>query len=129
MAATETVRRSGVARHIRYEELVASVPAAIAEIAAALGLQTTEAEIAQIHAETSPDRHADVMRKVAAAGPGSRRIETMRRVMHEDPVTLINDRHIQSGQAGRWRSELTPEEQDKVAARLQPWLAQYGFDS
>lgn len=128
MAHTDTVRRSGQALELRYETLVADVPGAVGKLAKALQIDVTADEIATVVAQTAPERHAAIMRKVADAGQGARRIETLRRVMHEDPVTLINDRHIQSGKAGRWREELTDEEQAQVMTKLGRWVVAYGYD-
>lgn len=50
-----------------------------------------------------------------------------KRVLVEDKETLINDRHIQSGSAGRWKTELTVEQQQMATERFAPILKRYGY--
>ena len=122
------VADSGLARRLRYETLVADVPAAIKTIAADMKLSVNADDVAEIHDQTKPERHAAVMRAVAeGAVPGASALRTQYRTLREDPDTLINDRHIQSGRSGRWREELSPEEQAQAAARLGPWIQALGY--
>ncbi len=60
---------------------------------------------------------------------GLNRRENRHRVLVEDVRTLINDRHIQSGASGRWRGELTEDQQKTINERFAPLLQRYGYDA
>ena len=129
LSAADLPRKWGRAFGIRYERLVANVPAHIRRIAETLGLVIDQAEVERIHAATSQDAHARVMRKLQDRGAeGTTRIQTLYREMQEDPETLINDRHLQSGRSGRWKTELDTDAQALVTERLRPWIDAYGYD-
>ncbi len=49
------------------------------------------------------------------------------RVLVEDPRTLINDRHIQSGASGRWRQELSEAERNAANERFAGLIQRYGY--
>ena len=128
LRADALVAQSGLARRFRYETLVGDVPGAIGTIAADMNLSVTADDVAEIQDQTTPERHAAVMRAVAeGTAPDVAELKTLFRTLREDPDTLINDRHIQSGRAGRWRDELSPAEQAQVAARLAPWIRALGY--
>ena len=46
-----------------------------------------------------------------------------------DSTHLINDRHIQSGATGRWKEELTQDQQDEVNRTFAEVIARFGFDA
>ena len=93
-------------RLIRYEDLVTNPARMAQEIAGELGLARSAIEIEAVLANSSRDRHTSVMRQVADGRlPNVRHRPNRYRVLTEDPQTLINDRHIQSGAIGRWRGE------------------------
>ena len=129
LTAADLPRQWGKAFGIRYERLVADVGQHITGIAGALGLTTDPAEVDRIRQSTSPEAHVQVMRKLHNRGAeDTTRIQTLFREMREDPETLINDRHLQSGRSGRWRTELDADAQTIVAERLHPWIKAYGYD-
>lgn len=110
-------------------ELLATYPqAAIFQIARHLGLWPGLDRVEAIAEATSIDKHRAVMEQVQA---GERENLTQRRnrkrMLVEDKETLITDRHIQSGEAGRWRTELTEEQQKATSERFAAILRRYGY--
>lgn len=114
--------------HLRYETMVQDAPATIRRLAGCLGSDLDDAAVAQIADETSPERHTQLMQQLRRGTRPGHRITTLRRTLIEDPETLINDRHIQSGASGRWRQELTAEQQAAVAEALGPAARVLGYD-
>jgi hypothetical protein len=113
---------------IPYELLVAEKRAHIFQIAQRIGLWPRLDQVARIDAATSVDRHKKVMEQVNTGEiEGLTRRANTNRVLVEDPATLINDRHIQSGVSGRWRSELTEAQQADATERLKPLLTRFGY--
>ena len=124
----EAMARSADVMVIPYETLIVNQQALIFQIARRLGLWPGLDRVAEIEAETSLDRHRSVMEKVQA-----RELDRLaerhntNRVLVEDPDTLINDRHIQSGAYGRWRKELPSDLADVANERFSPILKRYGY--
>lgn len=112
-----------------YELLVKEKRAHIFQIARLLGFWPTLQEVEKIDAATTIDKHRAVMEDVR-----ERRIEGLvehrnpSRTMAEDPRTLINDRHIQSGETGRWRTTLKPEQAQLATEKFRMILKAYGYD-
>lgn len=101
---------------IDYARLTGDTPAHIRAIARHLGLPAPPEVVAQIAEATSVARHSAIMADVQAgrvAALTERR--NSRRILREDAATLINDRHIQSGAVGRWKTELTDDEKARAA--------------
>ncbi len=83
---------------IPYELLVTEKRAHIFQIAQRIGLWPRLDQVARVDAATSVDQHRKVMDQVKAGEiDGLTRRSNTNRVLVEDPKTLINDRHIQSG--------------------------------
>jgi hypothetical protein len=100
---------------IAYSELVGDKAGQIRRIAAHLHHPLSTADIERIDRSSSVDKHRAIMLNVRLGKTaGIRERHNSRRTLREDSETLINDRHIQSGQPGRWRQELTPEQQAKA---------------
>lgn len=113
---------------IPYELLAADKPGHIFQIARRLGLWPGMDRIAEVERATSIDRHREVMEKVQAGEIDNlARRRNSKRTLVEDPATLINDRHIQSGVAGRWRTELDIDQQDKATERFATLLKRFGY--
>ena len=111
-----------------YERLVADKPGHIFQIAHRLGFWLGQDQVDRIDAETSVDRHKAVMEKVQAGETeGLARRNNTNRVLVEDPKTLINDRHIQSGASGRWRRELSDADQTAANECFADLLKRYGY--
>lgn len=51
-----------------------------------------------------------------------------KRTMRESTTHFINDRHIQSGKTGRWKKELTYEQQKIVNTHFESLLKELGFE-
>ena len=112
-----------------YASLVADRAGALARIANRLGVGLSPAASDRILADTGLDRQRERMARVRAGGPGLAERRNRRRTLLEDPATLINDRHIQSGAVGRWRQELTAAEQAHATHALRAVIAAYGYDA
>ncbi|MEM6663337.1 MAG: sulfotransferase domain-containing protein [Pseudomonadota bacterium] len=113
---------------VPYELLVGGKRAMIFQIASHLGVWLTLERVAAIDAETSVDRHKAVMEKVQSGeGDNLKTRENRHRTLVEDGTTLINDRHIQSGAHGRWRTELSADQQSAAQERFAPLLKRYGY--
>ena len=111
-----------------YHHLVADPPGHIYQIGRHLRFWPSQAQVAQIAQDTSKDRHRAVMEQVQAGTmDGLARRQNTNRVLVEDPRTLINDRHIQSGQSGRWRAELSADQKEVANERFRGILTRYGF--
>ena len=126
--AFEAVVRALGAMVIPYEMLVASPTAHCFQIARHLGLWPTFEQVDEVVATTSMDRHRKVMEDVRN-GDVAQLVERQNRnrTLREDQQTLINDRHIQSGASGRWRSELTDGQQEAAAEKFASIIERYGF--
>lgn len=113
---------------VPYELLNADRSGHIFQIARHLGFWPGLDLVSRIDEETSIERHRAVMEKVQAGT-----LETLahrrniNRVLVEDRATLINDRHIQSGVSGRWRSDLSSDLQRVANERFAPILKRYGY--
>ena len=113
---------------IPYEFLTADKPGHIFQMAQRLGFWLGHEAVARIDVATSMERHKGVMEKVqSGAMDGLARRKNTNRILVEDPRTLINDRHIQSGAAGRWRSELSESDQNAANEQFGPLLKKYGY--
>jgi len=127
-AVAERVVASGLAIVLRYEALIADRRAAIRRIAGAMGADLPAPEVERIAARTSPDAHRAVMQAVADGRlPTIAEHRTKTRTLREDSRTLINDRHIQSGAVGRWRTELSPTALGEAEGRLGRWIDAFGY--
>lgn len=113
---------------IPYELLIADKPGHIFQMAARLGFWLGLDVVERIDAATSIERHKGVMEKVQSGEmEGLARRKNTHRVLVEDPRTLINDRHIQSGATGRWRLELSESDQNAANEQFGPLLRKYGY--
>jgi hypothetical protein len=113
---------------IRYEDLVTDTPGHVARIAGALGVELDAARVAEICEATSQRAHARIAKAVAEGkGEGVRTIRNSRRTMREDQDTHLVDRHIQSGQSGRWQRELSPADQARVSEGLADEVQALGY--
>lgn len=113
---------------IPYERLVADAEGHIFQIARRLGLWPGLDAVAEIAEATSVKAHRKVMEQVQAGALDSlRQRQNRNRVLVEDSATLINDRHIQSGQSGRWRSDFDSDQQGVANERFAPLIRRYGY--
>lgn len=110
-------------------ELLAKDPAShIFQIGRQLGFWLSLSDVERIAQETSVQEHTQIMQKVQDGTlENLQHRKNKNRVLAEDPKTLINDRHIQSGASGRWRSELDEAQQAQVNEVFQPLLQKFGY--
>ncbi|MEM0990294.1 MAG: sulfotransferase domain-containing protein [Pseudomonadota bacterium] len=113
---------SSQATILKYEAMVGDPPGFVRFLAERTGLSCSPSQVDDIVQQTSPEAHRKIMERLRPGAEGSRTLETMTRTLIEDEATLINDRHIQSGAAGRWKAELTPEEQTRVTEAMWRWV-------
>ncbi|MEM7090610.1 MAG: hypothetical protein AAF496_13675, partial [Pseudomonadota bacterium] len=115
---------------IPYEQLAAAKQSYIFQIGRRLGFWPKFDELAEIDQETSVDRHKAVMEQVKDGKLDTLQSRQNRhRKLVEDSKTLINDRHIQSGASGRWRTELTEDEQAAANEKFAAIIQRYGYES
>ena len=113
---------------IPYELLAADRKSHIFQISRHLGFWPSLDAVTRIDAATSVDRHRAVMEKVQTrAIEGLTHRRNTNRILVEDSNTLINDRHIQSGAVGRWRQELSAEDQNEANDRFADLVRRYGY--
>jgi hypothetical protein len=109
----------------RYEDVVADVPHAVAEIAAHLHVSLSDGEASEIAAIYSIDANRARVEAIAsrprADGAGGR--------FRIDPHTLLLSNHIHTGQTGGWRTTLTESEVEAVHAVCGEWLAVNSYET
>ena len=127
-SAFQATARQADVMIIPYELLVRDPQGHIFQIARRLGLWPGLDLVDQIAERTSARHHRAVMEKVQQGQiDGLTYRQNTHRVLAEDPRTLINDRHIQSGRAGRWRTELDDAQQSHANARLAEIIKRLGY--
>ena len=129
-ANLDAMRRDTDVTLFAYERLIADTRHHVGLVACRLGASLSTFLVEQILAETSIERRRERMKRVRAGSlPRLRLLGGRNRILKEDPETLINDRHIQSGKPGRWRTELTRELQMRAAFALCDEIQRYGYPS
>ncbi|MEM7211724.1 MAG: sulfotransferase domain-containing protein [Pseudomonadota bacterium] len=113
---------------VRYTDLVSDLTVQIEMLAQALSVTLRTEETEALIERTSAAAHRKVMFALAEGTmPGMSEVPTRNRMLREDPKTLLNDRHIQSGKNGRWRTELSAEAQSRVQVELANWVKRFGY--
>jgi hypothetical protein len=105
---------------IRYEDMQKDAMAQIARIAKHLNVNCNEKVLKEIFDATSVEasqRHIDQIVKEKTV---SERVYCR--------VTQLHENHLGGGQVGRWRDELSLENQAKVECAFYPWLVKFGYD-
>ncbi len=127
--ATEIAHTAPSVLKITYERLIEDLAGHILEFASQMQFELQPGEIDDLARSTSPKAHSGVMQQLNDNTLAqTRTVPTKRRVMREDPKTLINDRHIQSGRIGRWHTELPSDEHHDVNGKLAHWIRLLGYD-
>ena len=115
---------------VHYDDLMRDRARLIAGMADRLGITLDAHEARTVAERTSIDRHRAVMHEVRSGRrPRLRARQNRHRTLVEDVDTLINDRHIQSGRTGRWRTELDPTQAAQATERFAEILDRYDFDT
>jgi hypothetical protein len=114
----------------RYEEIMAAPAAAVAALAAHLGIDVTDAEAAALAEEYS--LRASLWRTVELAnrlrGEGVD-LEDPGNAQRFDGETLLHWNHIRAGRVGGWREEATPRELALLAGICGEWLKERGYEA
>lgn len=99
---------------IPYRQIIESPRCVVHFIANHMGVMVKEEHLQWIEKETSMDAHREKMERVCRGEGVIHSTNTGIRDVKHDADSFINDRHIQSGKIGRWKDELTPEQQERV---------------
>lgn len=113
---------------IPYAQLLESTESFIPRLAERLGCTLTQDEVEQIKEATSLEAHRKIMRDVAREKIAVQVRRNPKRTLRESRTYFINDRHIQSGRSGRWREELTAEQQQLATRHFLPLLEELGLE-
>lgn len=119
---------------IPYPHIRDHAEALIFQMATTIGRFLTPQTVGDIAQRTSIERHKEVMETLnrPAVGRAEGDAETIFTGVREilmDSTHFINDRHIQSGATGRWKEELTQDQQDEVNRTFAEVIARLGFDA
>jgi len=117
-----------------YEHVVAHSPALIFQMATRLDILLNHHTVNQIAESNSLERHRRAMDLLnhgptEARNTGIDSLNTGVREIRYWKTSLITDRHIQSGRSGRWRDELTLEQQQQVCSVFAAVIKSLGFDA
>lgn len=113
---------------IPYELMVRDPAAHIFQIGQRLGVWLSMEDIERIQHETSVEKHEAIMKQVQDGKLDSLQKRPNRnRTLVEDTRSLINDRHIQSGVSGRWRTELNEADQARLNELFAPLVQRFGY--
>ncbi|MGH8246736.1 MAG: sulfotransferase domain-containing protein [Gammaproteobacteria bacterium] len=123
-----TARKFPGVMFIPYTHVMASPDAVIFQVAQKAGVFLSLDEVVQIRKATSIESHTKIMKAVGAGKVDVQIRRNPKRTMKESSVHFINDRHIQSGRSGRWRRELSAEQQEAVTRHYKPLLVELGFE-
>jgi hypothetical protein len=127
-AQYRAARRFASVMFIAYASVVGEPARVIEEVADRMGIRASAAEIARVSEVTSLEAHRRVMQAVAAEQVPVQIRPNPRRMLKESATHFITDRHIQSGIDGRWRYELSAEQQEITRRRFGPLLAELGYE-
>ena len=116
---------------IPYEHIKDHAEALIYQMALRIGHFISPREAAEIAELTSIGKHREKMQQVAQRHgepeSGVKRVFSGWRHVKYDESSLITDKHIQSGETGRWKKELDPQQQEELNKAFASILKQLGF--
>jgi Sulfotransferase domain len=112
---------------IRYEEMMEDRMWQIKRIAAYLKITLDQKDAEAIDAQTN----IRASRKVCEglSGRTDKDVDMILDSHRRDRTTLLHDNHIGTGEVGRWKRELTPEQGEKLTHLLQRSLRALGYES
>ena len=117
---------------IPYTHLINYGEAIIFQMGVHLGRFLTPREIKLIEENTSILRHREMMEKINRGElRDSDKIKVSfggKRNIKSHTETLITDRHIQSGESGRWKNELDHFQQEEINRIFGPVVKQLGLE-
>jgi len=111
---------------VRYEQMMADRAGTIARIASHLGFNLDERAIGRIDERTNLATSQGIAQGLKSRPGGQYRRDGAHRV---DPTTLLYDNHIAGGTVGRWKQELSAEDQGFLTRFFAPWLVTLGYGS
>lgn len=106
----------------RYEELVVDLGAEVDRIAGHLGIPLSEEQRGQVAERFSLARQRERISAAVSAG-------AMRSAFGQDydRHSNLHSNHINSGEAGAWRNQLTPRQVALVEHQAGKWLTAHGY--
>jgi hypothetical protein len=116
--------RRGQTLFIRYEDMIADRLAQVRKIAAHLELVLDDRVLRRIDQLTGIEHSKEICRQLSDR-PQDQIISAMNHRV--DPETWLHDNHIQSGQAGRWKNEMSEDQIDVLERAYGPWLDRLGY--
>jgi Sulfotransferase domain len=111
---------------VRYEQMMADRFTAISQIASHLGFNLDERAIGRIDERTNLSTSLRTCQELKTRPGGQYRRDGAHRV---DPTTLLYDNHIAGGTIGRWKQDLSPDQQGFLTRFFAPWLVTLGYGS
>jgi hypothetical protein len=112
---------------LSYEVYNNAPEALVSTIAGHLQVPVDLSTVSTIVSETSKENASQIMHDVASTKRTVKTLRNSARTLKEDAKTFINDRHIQSGIAGRFRQELSDEEIKVFSEKVAPFLKRFGY--
>lgn len=106
----------------RYEDVMRDLPREVQRIAGHLGVQYDAERSTKIAEEYSLERQRE---RIAKSTPGN-----LQHHQHAtfDSKELLHLNHIHSGEAERWRRELSPRQTELVQRKARNWLLENGYE-
>ena len=110
---------------IRYEEMMNEPVKEIRKIIDYLGIDLHTEIISEIDNLTSINNAKKICDSLKNRAP-----ESLFRVGKHltDPMTCLHENHIHGGVCGRWRTEFTQQQINKITNEFKPWLIDLGYE-
>ncbi len=118
-------RSAGHTLFVRYEDMIADPLPQVARVAAHLGVAADDAALRRVDALTGLATSRAICDGLRHRRPDDVAWSDHRRV---DPATQLHENHIHSGRVGRWRDELSADQQGHLADVFHPWLVELGYE-
>jgi hypothetical protein len=112
---------------IDFEDMMANSLAAVGRIADYLKLNLSEEIILEVDEQTNIDSARKTMNGLSDRD-GSDSVHKVRSHL-VDNLTFIHEKHVQSAKSGRWKTELSQDEQRRVNEAFAPWLLSMGYET
>ena len=110
---------------VRYEDMVADPLRQVTRIAAHLGVDAGPIDLRRIDATTSLSSARAISAGLSHRPSDEVAWSESRRV---DVATQLHENHIHSGRVGRWRDELSADQQAELNDVFHPWLVELGYE-
>ena len=112
---------------IRYEEMVENNIKQIRRIANFLEIKRTDKLILNISNATSVAASQEIIKQMIETGKGVEKFKVAGKEKRFHPESQLHENHLNGGTIGRWRTELTEENQQKIHTAFSPWLIKFGY--